>query len=86
MVQLQRLLPNARILYVSATGATDPENLLYMTRLGLWGAGTAFPTKLQFIDALKSRGVGAYICCRLHIRAGDISLPDGALNRHWTHA
>lgn len=60
MVELQRALPNARIMYVSATGATDPENLLYMSRLGIWGRGTAFPTKLQFTQTLKSRGVGAY--------------------------
>ena len=34
---LQNRLPNARILYVSATGATTPENLAYAARLGLWG-------------------------------------------------
>ncbi len=59
VVELQRQLPKARILYVSATGATDPENLCYMTRLGLWGPRTAFPTKLDFVNMLKNRGVGA---------------------------
>lgn len=32
--ELQRRLPNARLLYVSATGATEAENLWYMERLG----------------------------------------------------
>lgn len=40
-------------------GATDPENLLYMTRLGLWGKGTAFPNRLSFCRLLNKRGVGA---------------------------
>ena len=38
---LQNRLPNARILYVSATGATTPENLAYAARLGLWGGPDA---------------------------------------------
>ena len=38
---LQNRLPNARILYVSATGATTPENLAYAARLGLWGGPEA---------------------------------------------
>jgi len=35
VVHLQEQLPKARILYSSATGASEPENLAYMTRL--WG-------------------------------------------------
>ncbi len=31
----------ARIVYVSATGATEVANLAYCERLGLWGEGTA---------------------------------------------
>ena len=38
---LQNRLPKARILYVSATGATTAENLAYAARLGLWWAGRA---------------------------------------------
>lgn len=45
MIELQRRLPNARIMYVSATGASEAENLCYMERLGLWGPGAAFPNK-----------------------------------------
>ena len=42
VVELQDLLPNARVLYVSATGATDVCHLGYMTRLGLWGQSRSF--------------------------------------------
>lgn len=36
VIELQRNLPGARVVYVSATGATDVRNMAYMTRLGLW--------------------------------------------------
>jgi len=55
---LQNRLPNARILYVSATGATTPENLAYAARLGLWGGPEApFPTRDAFMDAIETGGV-----------------------------
>ncbi len=55
---LQNRLPNARILYVSATGATTPENLAYAARLGLWGGPDApFPTRDAFLEALEAGGV-----------------------------
>ena len=43
----------------TGAGATDPENLLYMTRLGLWGRGTAFTNRMTFCSLLNKRGVGA---------------------------
>jgi predicted RNA methylase len=36
-IRLQHALPDARIVYVSATGATTVHNLAYAQRLGLWG-------------------------------------------------
>ena len=55
---LQNRLPDARILYVSATGATTPENLAYAARLGLWGGPEApFPTRDAFMDAVETGGV-----------------------------
>ena len=55
---LQNRLPSARILYVSATGATTPENLAYAARLGLWGGPEApFPTRDSFMDAVETGGV-----------------------------
>ena len=37
-LRLQHALPYARVLYVSATGATNVHNLAYAQRLGLWAA------------------------------------------------
>ena len=45
---LQVLLPRARVLYSSATGASEPSNLAYMTRIGSWG----FKTMLDMIKTL----------------------------------
>lgn len=59
-VELQRLLPSAKVFYMSATGATDVQNLGYMDRLGLWGAGTSFPEGFtQFLMEVDSGGIGA---------------------------
>jgi hypothetical protein len=55
---LQNRLPNARILYVSATGATTAENLAYAARLGLWGGPEApFPHRDAFMEAVDVGGV-----------------------------
>jgi NTP hydrolase family protein/strawberry notch-like protein/inorganic pyrophosphatase-like protein len=58
-VALQKALPNARILYVSATGATEVKNLSYCTRLDLWGEGTPFPNVGEFINNIAGGGVAA---------------------------
>ncbi|WP_225011192.1 strawberry notch-like NTP hydrolase domain-containing protein, partial [Novosphingobium percolationis] len=58
-VRLQNLLPRACILYNSATGATDPANLCYASRLGLWGQGAAFETRETFMAAIGSGGIAA---------------------------
>lgn len=58
--KIQEDLPGARVVYVSATGATEPRNMAYMTRLGLWGPGTAFPGGFQqFLNEVENGGVGA---------------------------
>ena len=55
---LQNRLPKARVVYVSATGATTPENLAYAARLGLWGGPQApFPTREAFLTAVEAGGV-----------------------------
>ncbi|MGO7185844.1 strawberry notch-like NTP hydrolase domain-containing protein [Rhizobium brockwellii] len=59
-LRLQRALPDARVVYVSATGATDVESLAYVERLGLWGsADFPFPTRSEFIAAIEDGGVAA---------------------------
>ncbi len=59
-LRLQHALPDARILYVSATGATTVHNLAYAQRLGLWG-GEDFPfaTRAEFVQAIEAGGVAA---------------------------
>ncbi|CAD5223444.1 unnamed protein product [Bursaphelenchus okinawaensis] len=59
VLELQKNLPNGRVIYASATGATEPRNMAYMTRLGLWGEKQCFPTFSDFIHAVEERGVGA---------------------------
>ncbi|XP_011177032.1 protein strawberry notch isoform X2 [Zeugodacus cucurbitae] len=59
VLELQNKLPKARVVYASATGASEPKNMAYMVRLGLWGQGTAFPSFNDFIMAVEKRGVGA---------------------------
>ncbi len=58
-VELQKLLPNARIVYSSATGATDPVNLAYAERLGLWGEGTPFASANEFVTQISGGGLAA---------------------------
>ncbi|MGQ2932784.1 MAG: strawberry notch-like NTP hydrolase domain-containing protein [Sphingopyxis sp.] len=59
-LRLQHALRDARIVYVSATGATTVQNLAYAQRLGLWG-GTDFPfaTRSEFVAAIEEGGVAA---------------------------
>ncbi|XP_050408900.1 protein strawberry notch homolog 1 [Patella vulgata] len=59
VLELQNHLPGARVVYASATGASEPKNMAYMTRLGLWGPGTPFREFNDFIQAVEKRGVGA---------------------------
>jgi hypothetical protein len=62
VIDLQDSERNAdyRVVYSSATGATDVRNMAYMTRLGLWGIGTSFPGGFQeFMQEIESGGVGA---------------------------
>ena len=58
-VRLQNLLPRARILYASATGASDVNNLAYTMRLGLWGPETAFADRSSFVAAIRDGGIAA---------------------------
>lgn len=58
-LRLQRALPMARVVYVSATGATNVHNLAYAERLGLWGEATAFNNRSSFINAMEAGGVAA---------------------------
>ena len=59
-LRLQNALPDARIAYVSATGATTVPGLAYAGRLGLWAAGeTPFDKRIEFVSAMEAGGVAA---------------------------
>jgi predicted RNA methylase len=59
-LRLQHALADARIVYVSATGATTVQNLAYAARLGLWGTGDfPFATRAEFISAIEGGGIAA---------------------------
>uniref|UniRef100_A0A665U6R2 Protein strawberry notch homolog 1 n=1 Tax=Echeneis naucrates TaxID=173247 RepID=A0A665U6R2_ECHNA len=59
VLELQNKLPKARVVYASATGASEPRNMAYMNRLGIWGHKTPFREFGNFIQAVERRGVGA---------------------------
>uniref|UniRef100_A0A673JTG3 Protein strawberry notch homolog 2 n=1 Tax=Sinocyclocheilus rhinocerous TaxID=307959 RepID=A0A673JTG3_9TELE len=59
VLDLQNKLPSARVIYASATGASEPKNMIYMSRLGIWGEGTPFRTFDDFLHTIEKRGVGA---------------------------
>ena len=69
-LRLQHALPNARVVYVSATGATTVHNLAYAQRLGLWG-GEDFPfsTRAEFVEAIEDGGVAAMEVLARDLRA-----------------
>ena len=58
-IDLQNAFPNARVLYVSATGASDASEYGYLQRLGLWGKGTAFNDFNDFVAKISNGGLAA---------------------------
>ncbi|WP_108610543.1 strawberry notch family protein [Aminobacter sp. MSH1] len=59
-LRLQHALSDARIVYVSATGATAVENLAYSQRLGIWGSEDfPFANRAEFVAAIEDGGVAA---------------------------
>ncbi|XP_057486373.1 protein FORGETTER 1-like isoform X2 [Actinidia eriantha] len=69
LLYLQARLPEARVIYCSATGASEPRNMGYMVRLGLWGAGTCFSNFHEFLGALEKGGVGALELVAMDMKA-----------------
>ena len=82
-VELQEALPEARVLYASATGASSPSNLAYCVRLGLFG----MPSFKALLDSLNRSGlgsmelfcmglksVGAYMCRTLSYSGAEFEL------------
>ena len=65
-LRLQNAVPDARVVYVSATGATRVANLAYASRLGLWQTGDfPFASRTDFIAAMETGGIAAMeMVCR----------------------
>jgi hypothetical protein len=59
-LRLQNALPQARVVYVSATGATKVSNLSYANRLGLWQTGDfPFSSREDFVESIEGGGIAA---------------------------
>lgn len=57
-LRLQHALPSARVVYISATGATSVHNLAYAQRLGLWGSSDfPFANRADFVAAVEAGGI-----------------------------
>ena len=58
--------PDIRVVYSSATAASEVRHLAYQIRLGLWGIGTSFPLGFaQFAEEIEAGGIGAMeMVCR----------------------
>ncbi len=64
-ISLQRMYPQARVRYFSATGATEARHMAPYERLGLWGEGAPFADFSAFLVAMERGGVAAMeMLCR----------------------
>lgn len=43
--------------FFHSAGASEPKNMIYMSRLGIWGEGTQFKTFDDFLHAIEKRFV-----------------------------
>ncbi|KAF5728143.1 protein strawberry notch 1 [Tripterygium wilfordii] len=97
VLDIQARLPEARVVYCSATGASEPRNMGYMVRLGLWGTGTCFPDFQKFLGALDKGGVGAlelvamdmkargmYVCRTLSYKGAEFEVVEAPLEAEMT--
>ncbi|QDV89903.1 hypothetical protein RAS2_09780 [Phycisphaerae bacterium RAS2] len=89
-IALQRMFPQARVRYFSATGATEARHMAPYERLGLWGDGAPFADFSAFLVAMERGGVAAMeMLCRdlksvgtylsRTISYGPTRLPDGSI-------
>jgi len=65
VLALQHHLPNAKVVYSSATGASEPRNLAYMVRLGIAGVGDT----TSVIEVLQQSQLGALELAAMSLKA-----------------
>lgn len=72
---LQSRLPNARVVYSSATGGSDEKELGYMQRLGLWGPGTSYKNFVDLAGKLSNGGLSflEMLCCDIKAKGAFLS-------------
>ena len=68
-LELQKELPNARVVYVSATGATEVMNLAYGSRLALWGEGKSFGNMQSFINGISGSSIAGMEMVAMNMKA-----------------
>ena len=68
VLKLQAEMPLARVVYASATSATEIHNMQYLIRLGLWGAGTPYASFNDFRDEMQAGGAAAKELLPLHLK------------------
>ena len=74
VVDLQRLLPRARVVYCSATAVSEPNNLGFMSRLGLWGKGTCL-SQNEFEIYDRSSLIDQPFCCSFSCCFYNVPIP-----------
>jgi hypothetical protein len=77
VIKIQQRLPNARVVYCSATGVSDVKNMAYANRLGLWGHMMPFPNFAAFTDNMEKRGLGALEMLAMEMKAGGMYVSRG---------
>ncbi|MCC2112312.1 MAG: strawberry notch family protein [Hyphomicrobiales bacterium] len=71
---LQEKLPRARVVYASATGVSNYNNLAYMPRLGLWGANCPYPTRKDCLDTVEQMGLTGLEVISAHLVASGLMI------------
>lgn len=69
VVDIQRRLPKARVVYASATSVSEVSNMAYLTRLGLWGRGTEFTDASSFIESTAKKGTSFLELVAMELKA-----------------
>lgn len=72
---IQTALPNARVVYSSATGGSDEKEMGYMQRLGLWGSGTSYSSFSDLASKLNRGGLSflEMLCCDIKAKGAFLS-------------
>uniref|UniRef100_A0A803NAI6 PHD-type domain-containing protein n=1 Tax=Chenopodium quinoa TaxID=63459 RepID=A0A803NAI6_CHEQI len=82
VLELQDKLPEARVVYCSATGASEPRNMGYMVRLGLWGAGALEKGGVGALElvAMDMKARGMFVCRTLSYKGAEFEVIEAPLD------